>query len=280
MSMSGSNNTQPGRDPSAARSRIGDPTDALMDAMLDGELDAQGREDLARRLRADPRRAAEFASLQSTVAMLRAAEHAPQRVPDFARSVVREVSFRESLADPLLNGSRGRSGSWALPTALAAGMALAATVGLLLLRAPAATPPSQAPRSTIAVAPATEKLPTPRRTAHVPPPRSTALPMGPSDRHEIAGKWGTELDSTSPSETGVLPSGRELAHVGDEQNDPAAVAGRLISVRVGPAWSLWWIPGDSADQKTPGSEPWRLLSRLATPTNASVVKPEGIDKSK
>lgn len=259
---------------------IDEMIDAVLDAEVTGEIDERTRDLLLSRIQADPRKAAELQSLRGAVAMLRE----PVQPMDFSASVARQVQF-QSAVDPLY-GTRS-SGAWVLPVAIAAGVILAAVAGFLFIKpAPTFAPQGPSPAPTVAEstqlpsAPPRNTTP-PGRTARR-PERDTALPMGPTDRHEIAGKWDTAVDSAPGA--GTLDGNRPdatIAQADATTPDGSVVPGRLVSVRVGPAWSLWWIPSDSVDHPAPGSEPWRVITRLANPTtNATVNKPQDAPQPK
>jgi hypothetical protein len=57
--------------------------------------------------------------------------------------------------------------------------------------------------------------------------------------------------------------------------------GRIVALRMGPTWSLWWMPRDAMGKDGVQAEQWKLLTKLASPTNATVTKPtDDVDKAK
>lgn len=247
---------------------IDDMIDAVLDAQVTGELDAARIQRLVACINKHPPKAAELAALRATVACL----SEPVSTPDFAADVAREVQLSLA-ADPFY--PRRSSGSWILPAAIAAGIVVAAAAGFLFINparpfAPAVDVADAAPRlEKQDVVSAPGSLPPPRRTASR--ERSTALPMGPTDQHEIAGNWNTALRPSPPPQPDSAIDGRVATAEGTEASRTGEIPGRIVSVRVGPSWSLWWIPSKDGGPNSDG--PWQILSRFASPTNATVTKP-------
>ncbi len=256
--------------------------DDRIDAYLDGELDDASAVRLRAELKTDPARAAELAAMESAIAMLRR----PVDSPDFVPGITGEVLFRSALADPLVFARRRNT--WLLPASIAAGVLVALGAGVMFMnsgpRGPASPGPSgpgERPIAAAGHAPAEAvrpKAPDPEATGA--PNRSTALRLGPTDQHGITGNWSTELKDKKDALGSDAQSARERA-IADSSANTLPSGGRIVSLRVGPTWSLWWIPPDSGAKNTPSGEPWRLLTRLASPTNATVNKPsDEIDKVK
>lgn len=250
--------------------------DELIDAYFDRELNAQGEEKLRAGLRADPARAREFAQMEAGIGMLRS----PGNSPDFSGRIVDQIMFRGSLADPLVVGHRRRNG-W-VAYAIAAGLVLAAGAGVILLREPVRTGAPGLPSENAIVQAELSKTaePAPARDGGASGTAKPSLPkrvltLGPTDKHEIGGKWSTEISASGAERAdGAIAEG-------------LVPEGRIVAVRVGPTWSLWWIPGDAMSKDPASAEQWKLLTRLAnpsssqTPTNATVNKPvDEIDKVK
>lgn len=270
---------------SAANNHHGSPSvstvdasrlDAMMDAFFDGELDAAGEALLLRALAAHPGKAAEFADMQRGIEMLRR----PVESPDFASVVASRALAGSALTDPLVFPRRRHS--WPAWTALAAGVVVAVGAGVMILReAPVVSTTSLVlPREpAVAVGERTEAGETSDVTAPVEssessiavkkPSRSTGLGLGPTDQHEIAGNWSLQIPAGIDG-SGMMPSGVEASIASGETGGLSP--GRIVSVRMGPTWSVWWIPNDAMSASSSGGEPWRILTRLASPTNASVTK--------
>lgn len=252
----------------------GSDVDGVIDALLDGDLSPQAAEAMQRRLEAHPGARAELESLRRAADSLRP----PVESPDFARSVWREVAVRSALENPL--AFRGQSGGWVLPVSIAAGLALVAGAAALMVgfpnrsASPHASPAISAPEtsaSPTAAAPSTA-MPEPGTSvgesaaSTVARSQRPALPLGPTDRHEIQANWSTELAPGTDLAAATPLAPESIAG----QIDPVVEPGQLISVRVGPAWTLWWVPPDGS---SPHAKTMQLLTRISTPTNATVEKP-------
>ncbi|HLO41890.1 MAG TPA: hypothetical protein VK176_12770 [Phycisphaerales bacterium] len=251
---------------------------ALIDDLLDGALEGRERRQALQRIEADPAAHREYQSLVCMVTTLRA----PVESPDFAASVSRDVMFRAASQSVFVPTRRS---NWSLPLGIAAVAAIAISVGIFMfgedgpfdqgsLSTPIAAQPDGDPA--IQASPSAQPAPV---VADASPTRKvqghdTSLTPGSTDHHRITGNWGTELPSQVPGtwkDSSPAVTSTTIAS-GDAFVDTEIAPGRVVSVRVGPSWSLWWIPRDASASET---ETWRLLTRLANPSvNASIRKNE------
>jgi hypothetical protein len=251
---------------------------ALIDDLLDGVLEGKNREDAVERIERDPVARREYYSLRGAVEAARI----PVESPDFSMAISREVMFRSASENVFVIGRK--QSPWAVPAMVAAGIILAAGVGILMFGpgSQSVLPAQPEGGSPVAVEPAPKVEREPKTQPVLAdrgsstPKRDTSLSAGSMDHHSIAGNWGTELPSEVPGtqhgKTTVIASSVP-AHI-----DTEIAPGRVVSVRVGPSWSLWWIPREGGEHT---AESWRLLTRLANPSvNANVKKNEGVVEEK
>lgn len=265
--------------------------DALLtDALLDDEfasspadrLSDQRRIALRQRIESSTAAREDLESLRRTVVTLRSAGHP---CPDLAPRVTASLAEFLDGPDPFIHP---KTRGWVLPTLIAASLTLV-TSTLLLVVFPASNPPESGRATAFAAESGAEHtaepgpLPRTSRSAVRPRNEGRSLQLGPTDTHDFARRWETDLPGhagsapTIPREvepvlagaetkpdrsTGISPMVASRPH----ENPPI---GRLISVRLGPAWSLWWVGEDRAIPRSSPADPMGILSTLSEPENSS-----------
>jgi hypothetical protein len=251
---------------------------ALIDDLLDGVLEGRSHQEALQRVESDPAARREYHSLRAVVESARIAVESP----DFAGGISREVMFRSASDSAFVIGRK--PSPWAVPALVAAGIVLAAGVGIFMFSPGSPSVPPSLPDggSSVAVQPTpvtereSQRKPVLAEGGSNAPRRDTSLSPGSMDHHSIAGNWGTELPSEVPGTT--RDSATAIASGVPAHIDAEIAPGRVVSVRVGPSWSLWWIPREGGEHT---AESWRLLTRLANPSvNATMKKNDGVVEEK
>ncbi|MBL8962933.1 MAG: hypothetical protein KF787_01750 [Phycisphaeraceae bacterium] len=260
------------------------------DTLLDDEfasgpaerLSDQHRAALRQRVESSTAAREDLESLRNTVRTLRSTGHP---CPDLTPRVTASLAEFLDGPDPFIHP---KSRGWVLPTLIAASLTLV-TSTLLLVVLPAANPPESRGATDYTHGSGGEYTaepgPLPRASRGADRPRNEGRPLqlGPTDTHDFARRWETDLpghvgsapsiprevepviagtESAAGRSTGISP----LLANGPRENPPI---GRLISVRLGPAWSLWWVGEDRASAGSTPADPMGILSTLSEPENSS-----------
>lgn len=252
------------RDPRRSRHALAatPSIDQCVDSLLDDEgtvdpharLSDPQRASLRARIDSSPAAVEDLESLRNTVASLRAARHT---YPDLTPRITATLAGHFEASDPFV---RSKTSGWLLPTLIAASITLLAATSLYVtLPTPGTRPSDQVPP--LAVDPSAALAPE-NRLATRPVKRArtdgTPLELGPTAAHDLARRWDTDLPGHAGS-IPVIPRNAEMAAAvpdtsqvrvptllrdGSPRPIPDPGFGQLVSVRLGPAWSLWWIGGE------------------------------------